>query len=179
MNLFRFSKDFGARMVYPLTALFLETGISPTYLGHSFSPFLKMYHTDLLGSLIGNQTEYVPSAILCRLFTDPLMKLWDYDPGRLLASVPKMYAFSELREFYRRWRNELEKDKVQVYINTSVSGIRYQKNSQIEIDYINQTMTSKRLSQSTSLSSPASPLPSWKSWVAKLHGCRERCAIRL
>ncbi|KAH9483710.1 hypothetical protein JR316_0003186 [Psilocybe cubensis] len=98
MNLFRFSKDFGARMVYPLMALFLGT--------------------------------------------DPLMKLWEYDPNRLLGSVPKMYAFPELREFYRRWMRDLEEDDVQIYVNSSVSRIRYQTNGRIEVGYIHNDQQS-------------------------------------
>ncbi|KAI0275499.1 hypothetical protein BGY98DRAFT_992293 [Russula aff. rugulosa BPL654] len=52
LRLFRLSKDFGERMVYPLAALFFGTG---------------------------NQTPYVASVILERVFKDPSMRLFEYD----------------------------------------------------------------------------------------------------
>ncbi|PHH80020.1 hypothetical protein CDD80_3149 [Ophiocordyceps camponoti-rufipedis] len=76
-----FSKDFGDKMVYPLIALFLGTG---------------------------NQTPHVPSAIVERLFDDPNMKLWDYDPVTLLPNLPTMFTFDHLHAFYGAWKTDLE-----------------------------------------------------------------------
>ncbi|PNY25890.1 Uncharacterized protein TCAP_04155 [Tolypocladium capitatum] len=64
LRVFLFSKDFGNKMVYPLI-LFLGAR---------------------------NQTTRVPSAIVERLFDDPNMKLWDYDPVTLLPNLPTNHA---------------------------------------------------------------------------------------
>ena len=66
LKLFRFSPEFGDRMIYPLVALFFGTG---------------------------QQTPYVSSAILERVFLDPSMKLFEFDDKSLLASIPTMYGF--------------------------------------------------------------------------------------
>ena len=70
LRLFGFSRGFGARMVYPLVALFFGTG---------------------------NQTPFVSSAILERVFMDPSMRLFEYDARSLLASVPTMLSFPKVR----------------------------------------------------------------------------------
>jgi hypothetical protein len=80
LRLFRFSSDFRNKMVLPLLALFLGTG---------------------------NQTPNVPSALLERLFDDPNMRLWDYDPDTLLPNLPSMYTFPNLGNFYRDWTDDL------------------------------------------------------------------------
>ncbi|KAA1471046.1 FAD/NAD(P)-binding domain-containing protein [Dentipellis sp. KUC8613] len=79
LSLFRFSKGFGEKMVYPLVALFFGTG---------------------------NQTPYVSCAILERVFKDPSMRLFDYNDKSLLASIPKMYAFPKLRDVYTAWQHK-------------------------------------------------------------------------
>jgi hypothetical protein len=70
LKIFRFSHDFGDRMVYPLVALFFGTG---------------------------NQTPHISSAILERVFMDPSMKLFEYNDKSLLASIPTMYGFPKVR----------------------------------------------------------------------------------
>ncbi len=80
LRVFMFSKGFGAKMVYPLIALFLGTG---------------------------NQTASVPCGIVERLFNDPNMKLWDYDSETLLPNLPTMYTFDKLHNFYATWREQL------------------------------------------------------------------------
>jgi len=72
LKVFRFSPDFGERMIYPLVALFFGTG---------------------------NQTPYVSSAILERVFLDPSMKLFEFDEKSLLASIPTMYGFPNVSGF--------------------------------------------------------------------------------
>ncbi|KJZ73360.1 hypothetical protein HIM_07154 [Hirsutella minnesotensis 3608] len=96
MRVFFFSKGFGDKMVYPLIALFLGTG---------------------------NQTPNVPSAIVERLFDDPNMKLWDYDPVTLLPNLPTMFTFDHLHAFYRIWRDNLEKKGVIVRTSTEVDEV--------------------------------------------------------
>jgi uncharacterized membrane protein YgcG len=91
-----FSRDFGDRMVYPLIALFLGTG---------------------------NQTARVPSAIVERLFDDPNMKLWDYDPETLLPNLPTMVTFDNLHAFYGSWRRDLEARGVEVRTGTEVDRV--------------------------------------------------------
>jgi hypothetical protein len=93
LRLFFFSRGFADKMVYPLIALFLGTG---------------------------NQTASVPSAIVERLFDDPNMKLWDYDPNTLLPNLPTMVTFDHLHEFYRKWRLDLESKGVTIRTETEV-----------------------------------------------------------
>jgi hypothetical protein len=71
LKLFRFSQDFGERMIYPLVALFFGTG---------------------------NQTPFISSAILERVFLDPSMKLFEFDEKSLLASIPEMYGFPNVSD---------------------------------------------------------------------------------
>ncbi|RDW89427.1 flavin-containing amine oxidasedehydrogenase-like protein [Coleophoma cylindrospora] len=96
LRMFFFSKDFGDKMVYPLIALFLGTG---------------------------NQTANVSCAILERLFNDPNMKLWDYDPETLLPNLPTMVTFPNLHNFYEDFRKDLEKKGVEIRLQTDVTEI--------------------------------------------------------
>lgn len=73
LALWRFDPEFGARLVYPLTALFFGTG---------------------------NRTPAVSAAIIARVFLDPQLRLFDYCPQRLLSSTPEMFAFDKLRDIY-------------------------------------------------------------------------------
>lgn len=96
LRVFFFSRSFADKMVYPLIALFLGTG---------------------------NQTASVPSAIVERLFQDPGMKLWDYDPHTLLPNLPTMVTFDHLHEFYRTWRVDLESKGVTIRTGTEVQEV--------------------------------------------------------
>jgi hypothetical protein len=96
LRVFLFSRSFADKMVYPLIALFLGTG---------------------------NQTASVPSAIVERLFQDPWMKLWDYDPHTLLPNLPTMVTFDHLHEFYRTWRVDLESKGVTIRTGTEVQEV--------------------------------------------------------
>ena len=96
LRMFFFSKDFGDKMVYPLMALFLGTG---------------------------NQTANVASAILERLFNDPNMKLWDYDPDTLLPNLPTMVTFPNLGQFYKDWAADLRSKGVDIRLSTEVTDI--------------------------------------------------------
>ncbi|KZT71023.1 FAD/NAD(P)-binding domain-containing protein [Daedalea quercina L-15889] len=79
LKTFCFSKEFGDKMVYPLVALFFGTG---------------------------NQTPYISSAILERVFKDPSMRLFEYSDKSLLASIPTMLAFPKLHDVYEAWKME-------------------------------------------------------------------------
>lgn len=81
LKLFRFSPDFGERMIFPLVALFFGTG---------------------------NETKHISSAILERVFLDPSMRLFEFSEESLLASVPSMMAFPELSRVYGAWRTKCE-----------------------------------------------------------------------
>lgn len=83
LKLFRFSPDFGERMVYPLVALFFGTG---------------------------NETKHISSAILERVFLDPSMRLFEYSDNSLLASVPHFKAFPELSRVYGEWKEMVMKN---------------------------------------------------------------------
>ncbi|KAI0930237.1 hypothetical protein AcW1_010365 [Taiwanofungus camphoratus] len=80
LKMFNFSTDFGEKMVYPLVALFFGTG---------------------------NQTPYISSAILERVFKDPSMRLFEYNETSLLASIPTMLAFPKLHDVYHAWKIEI------------------------------------------------------------------------
>ncbi|KAI9892368.1 MAG: hypothetical protein M1814_001570 [Vezdaea aestivalis] len=97
LRLFMFNKDFGDKMVYPLIALFLGTG---------------------------NQTANVACAILERLFDDPNMKLWDYDPDTLLPNLPTMLTFPKLHDFYNDWAADLREKGVDIRLSTEVVAIK-------------------------------------------------------
>jgi phytoene dehydrogenase-like protein len=90
LRLFRFSDDFSNKMVLPLLALFLGTG---------------------------NQTPNVSSVLLERLFNDPQMKLWEYDPDTLLPNLPTMYTSPNLSSFYRDWAEDLRAKGVDIHLN--------------------------------------------------------------
>jgi predicted NAD/FAD-binding protein len=107
MRLLRFSDDFCNLMVFPLTALFFGTG---------------------------NQTPHVSSAIIARVFLDPDLKLFDYDPAFLLSQTPEMFAFPNLqliyntivknsgtKVFYERFAVEIKREtnKVTIKDNTN------------------------------------------------------------
>lgn len=100
LRLFRFSQDFSNRMVIPLLALFLGTG---------------------------NQTPNVSSVLLERLFDDPQMKLWEYDPDTLLPNLPTMYTFPNLGSFYQDWATDLQSKGVEIRLNTTIKIIERSK----------------------------------------------------
>ncbi|KUL82094.1 hypothetical protein ZTR_09759 [Talaromyces verruculosus] len=95
LRLCRFSTDFSNKMVLPLLALFLGTG---------------------------NQTPNVPVGLLERLFDDPNMSLWEYDPDTLLPNLPAMYTFPNLGKFYRDWTEDLR-----------AKGVRFRMHCEVEI----------------------------------------------
>lgn len=70
-----FSDEFANDMVFPLVALFFGTG---------------------------NQTPYVSSAVIARVFLDPDLKLFEYSKERLLATVPTMFAFPPLGDIFEK-----------------------------------------------------------------------------
>lgn len=100
LRLFRFSRDFSNKMVLPLMALFLGTG---------------------------NQTPNVSSVLLERLFDDPQMRLWDYDPDTLLPNQPGMSTFPNLSDFYRNWAADVAARGVNMRLNTTVDILRRDK----------------------------------------------------
>lgn len=115
LRMFFFSKDFGDKMVFPLIALFLGTGI-PTFIPCST---LRVVTDDRLG----NQTANVSCAILERLFDDPNMKLWDYDSETLLPNLPTMVTFPHCQRFYADWARDLQSKGVDIRTNTDVTAI--------------------------------------------------------
>jgi predicted NAD/FAD-binding protein len=77
-----FSKDFRDHMLYPLTALFFGTG---------------------------NQTRRVSAALIARVFRDEKLRLFDFDPDRLLSQQPDMFAFDRLSDVYAALVRDVEK----------------------------------------------------------------------
>ncbi|KIM34211.1 hypothetical protein M408DRAFT_325676 [Serendipita vermifera MAFF 305830] len=96
LKLFRFSEGFGDVIVYPLVALFMGTG---------------------------QQTPYVSSVILERLFLDPSMKLFDYSSETFLATIPPMRAFPRLSEVYSTWKDRLQSAGVKFLLETQVVSV--------------------------------------------------------
>ncbi|TFK97429.1 FAD/NAD(P)-binding domain-containing protein [Pterulicium gracile] len=86
LKLFRFSKDFGDVIVYPLVALFFGTG---------------------------QQTPYISSAILERVFMDPSMRLFEYSDKTFLASIPPMRAFPRLSMVFESWQRKISSNAPQ------------------------------------------------------------------
>lgn len=100
LRLFRFTSDFSNKMVLPLLALFLGTG---------------------------NQTPNVSSVLLERLFNDPQMKLWEYDPDTLLPNLPTMYTFPNLSNFYQDWTRDLREKGVEFQLGCRTSILKRDK----------------------------------------------------
>lgn len=92
LSMFRFSQGFGEVIVYPLVALFFGTG---------------------------NQTPFISSAILERVFKDPSMRLFEYDPHSFLASIPEMRSFPKLGRLYATWANLINSSE-HVRVRTSI-----------------------------------------------------------
>ncbi|KAH9963103.1 hypothetical protein BGW80DRAFT_1563683 [Lactifluus volemus] len=107
------SKDFGERMVYPLAALFFGTG---------------------------NQTPFVASAILERVFKDPSMRLFEYDERSLLASIPEMYSFQKLSDTYKAWQHKVEQTgNVTFRLNCVVMRLVSRTKKRTILEYCDQT----------------------------------------
>ncbi|KAF8648107.1 hypothetical protein AX16_006404 [Volvariella volvacea WC 439] len=105
LRMFRFSKEFGETIVYPLVALFFGTG---------------------------NQTPFISSAILERVFMDDNMRLFEYSPESFLASIPQMKAFPKLSLLYEKWKSFVEeesKGSVRVVLNREVTRIQRSSSS--------------------------------------------------
>ncbi|THH11952.1 hypothetical protein EW145_g359 [Phellinidium pouzarii] len=108
LKLFRFPKDFGDRLIFPLIALFMGTG---------------------------NQTPHVSSAILERLFLDPSMSLFEYSPNSLLADIPTMLAFPNLNDVYAAWKTHLEERGAQVHLGTEVMHVLKRKTGGVVLQF--------------------------------------------
>lgn len=96
LKLFRFSDDFGDRIVYPLTALFFGTG---------------------------NQTARTSSVLVSRVFFDPKFRLFAYDSERFVSTSPTMLAFDDLEEVYTAAQKRLEARGVTVRTGASVQQV--------------------------------------------------------
>lgn len=94
LRLFRLSDDFNNNMVLPLLAVFLGTG---------------------------NRTPTVSSVLWQRLFNDPQMKLWVYDPDTMLPNLAEMYTFPNLGEFYQTWAKDLRVKSVDIRLSSLVA----------------------------------------------------------
>ncbi|KAF9463968.1 hypothetical protein BDZ94DRAFT_582884 [Collybia nuda] len=105
LKIFRFSKEFGETIVFPLVALFFGTG---------------------------NQTPFISSAILERVFMDPNMRLFEYSPESFLASIPTMRAFPRLSTLYEAWKSYVEEQSqgsVRIVTNREVTRVqRFSRN---------------------------------------------------
>jgi hypothetical protein len=112
LKIMRFSEEFRNYMIFPLTALFFGTG---------------------------NQTPHVSSAIIARVFLDPDLRLFDYDPEYLLSQSPDMFAFSNLESIYT---SVIENSKCNVFFNRQVArvtrtanSVRVQDTKGVEVEY--------------------------------------------
>ncbi|KAI0300062.1 hypothetical protein B0F90DRAFT_1817851 [Multifurca ochricompacta] len=99
LHLFGLSKDFGERMVYPLTALFFGTGNQTPYVASAI----------LVTSLPPPHQPCFSNAVWGRNgLQGPSMRLFKYDERSLLASIPEMYAFQKLSDTYTAWQHKVE-----------------------------------------------------------------------
>ena len=96
LRLCGFSKEFANLMVFPLTALFFGTG---------------------------NQTPYVSSAIVARVFLDPQLRLFEYNSEKLLTDEAEMFAFGELGDIYNRLVKNLTDKNVNISFNREIRKI--------------------------------------------------------
>lgn len=95
------AQGFGETIVYPLVALFFGTG---------------------------NQTPYISSAILERVFMDPSMRLFEYSSTSFLASIPPMRAFPRLSLLYAAWKDKVQENgNVQIVTNREVLRVKRTK----------------------------------------------------
>ena len=101
---FKYSDDFVNLMVLPLVALFFGTG---------------------------NQTPYVSSAMIARVFLDPDLRIFDYDSELLLSQQPKMFAFEKLQTIYEKLAKDI---KGQVYLNRPVKSVKRSKKGALVTD---------------------------------------------
>ena len=97
MKLFCFSDEFANTIVLPMVALFLGTG---------------------------NYTPEVPSIILERLCTSPTYGMW-YPPDQqsVASNLPPMVVFPKFRDFYEKWREDLESKGVCVRLSTELAQV--------------------------------------------------------
>jgi hypothetical protein len=109
LKLLRFSAEFRNYMIFPLTALFFGTG---------------------------NQTPHVSSAIIARVFLDPDLRLFDYDPDSLLSQSPDMFAFHNLGEIYAAL---IAKAKCKIFFNRRIVRITRNKHSVVVEDEKGET----------------------------------------
>ncbi|SCV67332.1 BQ2448_5978 [Microbotryum intermedium] len=108
LKLFRFSTDFGEVIVYPLVTLFFGTG---------------------------NQTPFISSAILERVFKDPSMRLFEYSSTSFLATIPEMRAFPRLSLLYETWQKVIEESgNVEFKLAHEVTGIK-RSSKGVEVRY--------------------------------------------
>ncbi|KAK4701440.1 hypothetical protein P7C70_g4790, partial [Phenoliferia sp. Uapishka_3] len=132
LNLFRFQPRFGEVIVFPLVALFFGTG---------------------------NQTPFISSAILERVFKDPSMRLvrhpnpsnqtshassdlhlsakskFEYSSTSFLASIPSMRAFPRLSLVYSTWAKLVESTgNVKMSLAHEVLSVKRRKNG-VTINY--------------------------------------------
>ena len=49
----------------------------------------------------GNRTPFVSSAVVARVFLDPDLRLFDYDPDCMISEQPQMFVFPKLGEIYQ------------------------------------------------------------------------------
>ncbi|KAL2007252.1 hypothetical protein VTN00DRAFT_8690 [Thermoascus crustaceus] len=116
LRLFRFSPEFGNKMVLPMMALFLGTG---------------------------NQTPHVSSVLLERLFNDRTMKLWDYDPVTLLPNLPTMFTFPNMSNFYRDWMADLRSKGVIFRLRTHAKKILRRDRKGVVIQIVGEDSASR------------------------------------
>jgi predicted NAD/FAD-binding protein len=84
-----------AATLAPIGALLRVGSFSAEFVHHMALPLVALF----FGT--GNQTHHVAASIVARVFLDEELRLFEYDPERLLASSPTMFAFDSLGAIYR------------------------------------------------------------------------------
>ncbi len=78
----------------PIRALLRLCCFSAAFTDHVLFPLIALF----FGT--GGQTPHVSAAVVARVFHDPQLRLFDYDPQRLLSQSPDMFAFPPLSAVY-------------------------------------------------------------------------------
>jgi len=103
LSMCRFSDDFINLMLLPLVALFFGTG---------------------------NQTPYVSSAMIARVFLDPDLRIFDYDPELLLSQQPEMFSFQKLSNIYEKLSESMENS---IFLGRCVETVNRSADNGIEV----------------------------------------------
>lgn len=124
LRLFRFSKSFRDHLVFPLTALFFGTGNQVERLVPDLETWWQCacFPPTSIHLVVSSwQTPHVSSVVVARVFLDPDIRLFDYDPRFLLSEQPDFYAFDKLSDVYGTIAHKM---RATVHFNRPVASVQ-------------------------------------------------------